>query len=674
MSYYMKELKLPNELFEEYELVDDDPINRTNQGKVIRNLSRVNIFVGENNSGKSRFLRKLIFTDHKQYEFLPNLADRQEVENIIQQFKAKITDLLIKYQISSIYSIESPIKSIIYDINESFNNNVKFISLGSNNPNNYILNIISELSNCVSSIIDSKHDNIVHYQDKNGTNQNVSSQNFIKIYPQFSEEIKNLAIRFPDILKEKRKNYSTSFYRIYIPMLRGLRKTSSGADDYHYRIFQDYFKPQNDRDKINHFEIYTGLGMYQSITSMLLGDLNQRKKISDFQIFLRDNFFPSAKDLTIIPIQNQDIEPEHKVVYVKIGDEDEFPIYHLGDGIQSIIIYTFPLFKNSDKNLLVFIEEPELNLHPGLQRKLIEVFLDDSKFGNCQFFIATHSNHILDMTLDMDQISVYTFRKKPAPATKEGATKPTFLVKNVNNDDNQVLSLLGVKNSSVFLSNCTIWVEGITDRLYIRKFFEIYQREKQKNGEPIFREDIHYSFVEYGGANITHWSFLDEYNESKEKDPPKSISVEKLCGRLFLITDKDSQKKEPRHKSLEKCLGKERYHCLECREIENVLNEEVILCVISQYEKKTIDETIEIVGNIKRKDYFNKYLGVYIEKKLGDKKIHNYVSTKSKALTDKVNFCKRALHCIDTTENFQLSVEAKTICEKIYAFIKKENS
>ena len=25
-----------------------------------------------------------------------------------------------------------------------------------------------------------------------------------------------------------------------------------------------------------------------------------------------------------------------------------------------------------------------------------------------------------------------------------------------------------------------------------------------------YKEDYHYSFVEYGGNNITHWSFLDK--------------------------------------------------------------------------------------------------------------------------------------------------------------------
>ncbi|WP_165760255.1 ATP-dependent nuclease, partial [Niastella populi] len=167
------------------------------------------------------------------------------------------------------------------------------------------------------------------------------------------------------------------------------------------------------------------------------------------------------------------------VVNVKIGEHEE-PIYNLGDGIQSIIILTYPLFFNQDKNLKVFIEEPELHLHPGYQRILFETFLRP-EFKHFEYFITTHSNHFLDLTLEKNSISVYAFEQ-----IKNNTEKPDFSIINVENSDTSVLSLLGVNNSSVFLTNCTIWVEGITDRIYIRKYLQIVQEGK---GEK-FYEDI----------------------------------------------------------------------------------------------------------------------------------------------------------------------------------------
>jgi AAA15 family ATPase/GTPase len=91
------------------------------------------------------------------------------------------------------------------------------------------------------------------------------------------------------------------------------------------------------------------------------------------------------------------------------------PIYNLGDGIQSIIAITMPLFLQEsileNKNILVCIEEPEHLLHPSLQRKLIETFFD-KRFDNYQFFFTTHSNHFLDVVLDFDEISMFSFNKK----------------------------------------------------------------------------------------------------------------------------------------------------------------------------------------------------------------------------------------------------------------------
>jgi len=47
-----------------------------------------------------------------------------------------------------------------------------------------------------------------------------------------------------------------------------------------------------------------------------------------------------------------------------------------------------------------------------MQRKLIEVY-SKSEFEKVQYFITTHSNHLLDITLDFDKnISTYSFEKE----------------------------------------------------------------------------------------------------------------------------------------------------------------------------------------------------------------------------------------------------------------------
>ena len=117
--------------------------------------------------------------------------------------------------------------------------------------------------------------------------------------------------------------------------------------------------------------------------------------------------------------------------------------------------------------MIFFLNTVKKGIRGELQRKLLNAYCDSDEFKNTQVFVTTHSNHLLDLTLDFNNLcSIFSFERK---SDKE------FIIKNVT-PNKEVLELLGARSSSVFLSNCVIWVEGITDRLYIRKFLELYQK------------------------------------------------------------------------------------------------------------------------------------------------------------------------------------------------------
>ena len=272
--------------------------------------------------------------------------------------------------------------------------------------------------------------------------------------------------------------------------------------------------------------------------------------------------------------------------------------------------------------------------------------------------MTTHSNHFLDITLDFPAISIYTLVKKLEDRDGD-EKKPQFSIENLAHGDISALEFLGVRNSSVFLSNCTIWVEGISDRLYFRHYLNLYfeHLNKKDNNFIKFKEDFHYSFVEYSGGNITHWSFLDN-----EENP---MNAERLCGKLFLIADKD-QGKDIRHEKLKTKLGG-RFCLLDCLEVENLIRKKVLLKIIEDYEGCNPE-----IVNFEEIDYKDESLGTFINNKLGVyKKRKGSYAAESGTVTDKLGFCKKAIE--HTKEWDDLSEETKNICEKMCKFISENN-
>lgn len=392
-----------------------------------------------------------------------------------------------------------------------------------------------------------------------------------------------------------------------------------------------------------------------------------RIKKEEFQNFLSSEFFNNEK-IEITPNAKQ------SELLLKIGEEKERPIYDLGEGLQMIILMTFPLFFYD--NGFYVIEEPEIFLHPSLQRRILEKFISHPASKDFIFFISTHSNHILDISNYHPEVSIFSMQKE-LPLGKSNSKKANFYLNNLVDNGESALELLGVNNTSVFLSNSSIWIEGITDMLYIRKYIESYLsnpklKEKYKSCRS-YVEGVHYSFIFSGGSNIIHYDFSDEEAISALKE---RIVVKKLCGKAFVIVDSDGKKHDRRKKQFFNDLGG-RFYELPTIEIENLLPNEAIIGAIKSYP--TLKE-IKINENLylDEKDYKNIRLGSYIENYLleGTKgKRKHFTSTTSKSdnqtISGKVEFCKKTLPFIKF-EN--MTKASKILVEAILDFLMQINN
>ena len=126
------------------------------------------------------------------------------------------------------------------------------------------------------------------------------------------------------------------------------------------------------------------------------------------------------------------------------------------------------------------------------------------------------------------------------------------------------------------------------------------------------------------------------------------VVVERLCGRLFLITDNDNATgaKAQRYEQLRAKL-EDRYCCLACKEVENLLTPKIIKAVVNQYEGGSAT-----FNDFTQKDYAGQPLGTFIETKaLSSPRARKASYAMDNTVRDKPDFCLRATEEMQTLED-----------------------
>jgi AAA15 family ATPase/GTPase len=120
-----------------------------------------------------------------------------------------------------------------------------------------------------------------------------------------------------------------------------------------------------------------------------------------------------------------------------------------GSGVQQIFNLYPQLFQKDTADTVFFIEEPEINLHALLQRKLLETFIKKSQTGHFQFFITTQSP--IFCRYQENKI-------RPYLVSKDGNS--TRIKELGANEMNEIKSVLGHVNTDLFGYNAVLFVEG----------------------------------------------------------------------------------------------------------------------------------------------------------------------------------------------------------------------
>lgn len=211
-----------------------------------------------------------------------------------------------------------------------------------------------------------------------------------------------------------------------------------------------------------------------------------------------------APDAYFENIKIQQVEQNGKKlweVFLQEKDMPRIPLSKTGSGLKTIVLVllnliVIPKLEQYKESKFVYgFEELENNLHPALQRRLFDFLYKFSQTNGVVIFLTTHSHIAINAFYGKDSTSLYH-------VVKDGNCAK---VKSIESfiDKAAILQDLDVKASDLFQTNGIIWVEGPSDRIYIKRWLEIFTPNK-------FKEGIDYQFLYYGGRILSQYSAKEE--------------------------------------------------------------------------------------------------------------------------------------------------------------------
>lgn len=316
----------------------------------------------------------------------------------------------------------------------------------------------------------------------------------------------------------------------------------------------------------------------------VIGHDEKRQKFDQVERLLRD--------LVGRPNVRLEIPYTHKEIVVCDGDL-RLPLESHGTGIHQLIILAIAVL--SHDNALVGIEEPEIHLHPVLQRRFLKFLREET--GNNRYIITTHSQTMIAPAADVDVIHLKMV---------DGVTIPTRVTTDAH--ALEALDDLGVRASDLLQANAVIWVEGPSDRIYLKHWMALMSREL---GGPELIEGIDYAMMFYGGRLLSHLSL-----EREGEIDDGFIQLLRINQRSAIVMDSDRKESlnEPLNATKQRVIAECESNKLHAwvtdgREIENYLSQRTVEAAAKEANINFGDRFLLTTATSKFDDAFKQMVG-----------------------------------------------------------------
>ena len=207
-------------------------------------------------------------------------------------------------------------------------------------------------------------------------------------------------------------------------------------------------------------------------------------------------------------------------VSLKLDDSGSIGVDNKGAGLQRLaaILLCFEtiLRQRSKKSIFICIDEPDVFLHEGLQRKLKNFF--DEKMRSMQLFYTTHSKIFVN-PCNLKNVFLLSASYEPKFSVRKNqninVVKTNLVDINQESGYKMICEHLGIENFEYEpLKECNIIVEGNCDKRYIKelcKFFSI---------------DCPNIISANGATNVEKYlNFYESYYKNNETEKRKFVRI-----------------------------------------------------------------------------------------------------------------------------------------------------